>query len=1356
MRRFFRHLLTTLLLPILLLAGVLLAANTDPGRRLIAWGVGEMTGGQVVLSGLSGALPGAPRVARLELRDGDGAWLVVEDVALDIALLQLLRRKVALEALTARSVVLRRLPPRDEGAAAPIQLPVRVLLQRFFIEDLTLDQVAPGAPRLTLDGSGFVASAEDVQATLLMTAPGRADHYRLEVGISDEHYRLKLALQEAPGGLLAALAASAGVHVPADLDGWRLDATAEGPRAALALNAALAAGPLQAAAEGLLDLESGSATGLRVSADVSAMTLALEDSPEIAWRRIGVKADVRGHPGAPQGNARFALDGLRAGDLTLDRLTATADGDPARLRVAAELQGLQAGGLPETVATAPLRVVGELTRDDPALPFRLTVRHPLLDLAAEGGVTARSGQATLILPDLAALAAPNEVDLAGSARFDLKGAADGEPQLDATGELALTRAPGLRPELIGGLLGPAARLALSVRRDGDAWQVSSAQIDGARVTARVQGRAASDSVALDWTLDLPDLGVLGPGWSGRVQAQGGVVGNPAAPGVVADLTLDAGRQGTGRGRVTGRLNARLAEPDGSLDLRGAWAGRPVAINLKAGRSRDGGLDLSFGDSRWAGVAASGSLRLPPGATLPQGEVRLGIERLADLDPLMAVLIPPGARSPSGPALAGRLNARLTLTEAGTALIAADGDGLMLPGSVGIGALALEVRVTDALATARTQATLRLRGLALGEVGGDLSLTAQGTAAALVLTADAGLTTPTGPLKLAAGARLDASARRLALQRLEARARGETVRLLAPAVLDFSDGLAVDRLRLGLRPGRSQAAVEVAGRMMPRLDLKATVAGLPLDLVRLVAADLPLTGALGADLRLTGTLDAPLGSLRAQASGLRLTEGGGRGVPPAQVKLAADLAPDGAQINAQAETGPRMNLRVQGRIAGRLPFTSGALALRADGWVDLGLLDPLLTSGGRQLSGKAVLNTAITGTLAASRLDGALRLTDAALRDRTIGLALTGVEGTLVLAGDTVRVERITGHTGGQTGRGRVELSGSVGVLAPGLPVDVRLVARNARPVQLDQLDVQGDADLRLSGRAAERLTAAGTVRLSRVEVRLPDRLPATIATLQVRERGGGDRPAATVAPRPPALSPDLALDLVLSAPRAVYVRGRGVDAELGGEVRLSGTMADPAVSGGFDLLLGEYELVGQILRFTRGRIGFDGAHGIDPTLDMEARTTAAGSTAILAVLGTASKPRIELRGEPPLPQDEVLSRLLFGVAGGRLSPVQAVRIGMAAASLAGVGRGDGLGVLDRVRTGLGLERLSLGTDAQGGAIIEGGRQITERVYLGARQGSRAGETQGVLRIGITPRIKLEADVGATGGTRAGVAYEREY
>ena len=281
--------------------------------------------------------------------------------------------------------------------------------------------------------------------------------------------------------------------------------------------------------------------------------------------------------------------------------------------------------------------------------------------------------------------------------------------------------------------------------------------------------------------------------------------------------------------------------------------------------------------------------------------------------------------------------------------------------------------------------------------------------------------------------------------------------------------------------------------------------------------------------------------------------------------------------------------------------------------------------------------------------------------------------------------------------------------------------------------------------------------LSRAEVRLPERLPTAVAVLDVRERGARARPPrAGRSPAGSSPTPMLGLDLTLSAPRAVYVRGRGVDAELGGAVRIRGTLEAPQLSGGFDLLRGQYDLVGQPLRFNRGRFGFDGAAGFNPNLDLEARVTAAGSTAILNVLGTATAPRIELRGEPDLPEDEVLSRLLFGVAGSRLSGFQAARLGMAAAALAGLKTGEGMMVLDRARSGLGLDRLSIGADEQGDAVLEGGRYLSERVYLGARQGTRAGETQGVLRIEVTPQIRLEADVGASGGTRGGGAFEKEY
>ena len=104
------------------------------------------------------------------------------------------------------------------------------------------------------------------------------------------------------------------------------------------------------------------------------------------------------------------------------------------------------------------------------------------------------------------------------------------------------------------------------------------------------------------------------------------------------------------------------------------------MNLRAARSEDGGLSLSFGDSRWASVRASGSLRLASGATLPQGTVRFSAERLADLD----LLVAPWVGSASGPGLAGRLSADLTLTDTGMALIEAEGQGLRLPGPVEIG------------------------------------------------------------------------------------------------------------------------------------------------------------------------------------------------------------------------------------------------------------------------------------------------------------------------------------------------------------------------------------------------------------------------------------------------------------------------------------------------------------------------------------------------------------------------------------------------------------------------------------------------------------------------------------------------
>jgi translocation and assembly module TamB len=348
------------------------------------------------------------------------------------------------------------------------------------------------------------------------------------------------------------------------------------------------------------------------------------------------------------------------------------------------------------------------------------------------------------------------------------------------------------------------------------------------------------------------------------------------------------------------------------------------------------------------------------------------------------------------------------------------------------------------------------------------------------------------------------------------------------------------------------------------------------------------------------------------------------------------------------------------------------------------------------------------------------------------------------------------------------MTGSVGVLEPGIPVDIKLAAANAQPITSNVLTANLNADIGVSGKARERLKVAGTVRVNKATIGIPDSLPPDVAVLDVRRRGKPAQAAGKQAV--------IELDISIKAPREVLVQGRGLDAELGGELQISGTTDAPQVGGGLQLQRGSFTIASSKLLLTPdSRIGFDGTglkKKIDPWIDFTATST--NNSAQLHITGYADAPKFDFTSNSGQSPDEFMSQLLFGETPSQLSALQLAEVGAALATLTGIG-GSGGSPLTKLQRSLGLDRLSVGagttTTATGqaessGAAIQAGRYVSKRVYIQGSQ-STTGQSQVEVDVDLTRHLKLQTRLGngtavqgttpeTDPGSSVGLSYQFEY
>ena len=190
---------------------------------------------------------------------------------------------------------------------------------------------------------------------------------------------------------------------------------------------------------------------------------------------------------------------------------------------------------------------------------------------------------------------------------------------------------------------------------------------------------------------------------------------------------------------------------------------------------------------------------------------------------------------------------------------------------------------------------------------------------------------------------------------------------------------------------------------------------------------------------------------------------------------------------------------------------------------------------------------------------------------------------------------------------------------------------------------------------------------------------------------------------------------------------------------------------------GTYSFAGKRLDLDDdSKVTFDGGSMFNPQLDITATTTVDAVSASISIAGRAQQPQITLTSSPALPQDEILSRLLFGSSVTTLSPTEAVQLAAALNALRG--SGGGFSPLGKLRSVAGFDRLRiLGANAQTGqgTSLAAGKYIAKNVYVEIVTDAK-GLTATQLEVALSKALSVLSSTSSFGGSNVSVRYRKEY
>ncbi len=980
---------------------------------------------------------------------------------------------------------------------------------------------------------------------------------------------------------------------------------------------------------------------------------------------------------------------------------------------------------------------GAIETETRSAPLTATLSFPEGHMRFEGrAAAATTGNLTVDIADLTPLTALFGRTLAGTAAASAEGAFFGAGGTDLALTASLARFdPGIARlrRLIGGDVHAEARLTSTPDRS---LTVSSVVVESSTINTSGQLEFANGGLNAALTGSVPDLSAL------TAEADGSATFEARARGALPYPSFELAfllAEGSIRGTDAKGMRLQLEggpEADGLsaiLSLQGTLADASLSgsadatVTPTSGRFALPRIEIAFAQNRARGAlsrAADGMLT---------GAISLD---MIDLEALAAL----GGMELQGSA---KGDARFEPGEDTQAIVFDISASELASGAVAVGSFQASGRIDDAFGAPLFAGDVTAQSVSSGNLVIDrLSASAEARDGAtgfnLLASGDS--------IDLRAGGifQQEAATPVIRLDTVSGSAFNVPLELAGPVTLRLEDGQP-GALAATLAVGDGRIAIEKAAG--DGLDIGVTATALPASFVNGLRPGLAAKGTIEAHADVTGSFAVPEIAWALDWSGLSLAQTESAGLPPLVLSANGNATKTATTLSGDV-TGGGIALRV----AGDVPFSGQGLNVNVTGNVPLGLV---AARSAREIraAGAAGVNLGVTGAFAAPRISGHVDIADATVIDSETGFGISGAAGRIELAG---RRASTSGITGGLSQGGTVTVAGGI-ELSGERNADLTIRIAEGRYNDGRIVNAAFNADLAVRGPILGGGVLSGSVVLGRTEIRLPDRLGGAATAIDVTHLN---------APRdftPPSLRERSAaagtsvnatfrLDVSVTNSGTVFVRGFGVDAVFGGSLNLAGTLSNPEAAGSFEMIRGRIELIGKRFDLVEGRLTFTGS--LVPVLDFTAAASVTGAEVQVLVTGAADNPSVTFTSTPQLPEEEILSRLLFDRQISGLSPIQAAQLVDAAAQLSGVGGGQSL--FSRVRQTVGLDDLDIRQNSAGGTTVGIGARINENVRLGVETGTNAREGRVTIDLGITDSLKARGEADASGSGRFGLSFEREY